>query len=222
MNWEDIKNCIYENIYTPSVFETTLGFFDRKKRFINPFRESRHPDSGFFQSKLNPNIWLFHDFVTQETYDIFQCVEKLYNYNFVEVVTWFAKTYYLEDKLSELGFTINKSNSQKVKAHSGAYFNMLKSIQNEKMESSKEEKDRRKIAEELPVIINYEETAVESVYHPSIIITDKNYQISFQEPQYYHRNFLIPRGLWLPHEHILCIEKVTYLDTGKTLFIDSR
>ena len=122
MNWENIKKEIYDNIYTPSVYEKTLGFFHVRKRFISPFRQDKHPDCSFYKDKNN--IWLWHDFVTQETFDIFKTYQMVYNISFYEAVCQIAEEYNLVEALQELGLTFK------------SYVAAKRTIVNKQLESS--------------------------------------------------------------------------------------
>ncbi len=117
INWHDIKSVIYDKVYIPSIYEDILGFFYPKKRFHSPFRDDKHPDCAFFKNKQGE--WLWHDFVTKETFDVFTTYQKIYNVSFYEAVCEIAEKNNLVEPLKELGLTFksyvaaNRSNINK-------------------------------------------------------------------------------------------------------------
>ena len=111
INWEEIKSIIYDHIDVSAVFILTLGFFDPNRRFKNPFRPDKHADCSFFQDKKDKRIWLFHDFATGETYNIFRAYETSQGVSFIETVQALADIAKCMDKMNEKGLFLNSKQS---------------------------------------------------------------------------------------------------------------
>lgn len=211
MDWNKIKDVVYKNVYQPSVFEQTLGFFDKRKKFINPFRPSKSADSSFYQKN---DVWLFHDFVSNETYDIFKCVQEYYNLSFTESIIWFGNTYGLNEKLAQEGFVIPEKKGF-IRGSIDLFLNMMKDMVRHK----KEDEDFNKKLEEVPVVnlVFYEDINV-------IRSHDKGYDIIYTEPKEHHIAYWAKRQIDvnLLKEYVYCVESVIYTDSKRTVFIDSQ
>jgi Toprim-like len=200
-NWAAIKDLIYSRVYIPSIFSEVLGIiFDPRRRYVNPLRPSKTPDSGFFRDKINTDIWYFKDFASGEVLDIFGILKAMYGYSFVEAVTWIGNTYCLNDDLGTLGF---KSSSLR-SSNSMAYLDMLRA-QKKKIEYP--------IEPETPYPYGWDNN-IAGVFHC------QGYKIViYESPLLEHTDFWNAREMSMP-ENCFAVEEFIS-ESGKVIFRES-
>lgn len=208
-NWEKVRQAVFDNIHQPSVFEETLGFFDKKKKFINPFRPSKSADSSFYLNEKT-GTWLFHDFVSGEHYDIIECVKLVYSLNFREALIYLANTYGIKNRLAENGFIVpNDYQSQRIKGGSDLFLKMLKAQKKEKEEQKEQEKIKDK---------NYYNCYWDQ-QDSSILLCGEYQIVTMSDNCWDHNTFWYQRGMMWPDNCYAVQEFIA--PSGKLIFRDN-
>ncbi len=102
MDWSAIKKEIYDNVYTPSIFEEMLGFFSARKRFPSPFRDTKDCNCCFIKQG---DYYVFYDQVTKQALDIFSLYQLQNNCSFYDAIVYYAERLNLVESLKALGLT---------------------------------------------------------------------------------------------------------------------
>ena len=210
INWLEIKQAIYDNVYVPSLYEEVLGFFHVKKRFHSPFRDDKHPDCAFYKNKNGE--WLWHDFATRETFDIFTTYQRIYNLSFYEVVCQIAERQNLVEPLKNLGLTFK------------SYQASNRTLINKRLQDSNN----------LDILNQYRNLIKQKAIHEEV--KSEEYSAVYSDWESHHLSYWNLRGIGpnyllkspitvIPAEKILLGDKSVYDDTERSpifCFLDKQ